>query len=91
MMRNFDRAALSVGLALALAACGARLTRANFDRIETGMTAQEVERILGKPTEVDSIELGPLGGGARVWRDGERSVTITFVNDKVVMKVAEKL
>lgn len=44
------RCLMLIAMALVIAGCRAeRVTRANFNRIETGMTRAEVEAILGKP------------------------------------------
>lgn len=37
--------------------CGGRLSRANYERIKTGMTLKEVEAILGKGNEQSSSQI----------------------------------
>jgi hypothetical protein len=84
------------GLLLASAAgCGSKVTKSNYDKVKTGMTLAEVEKILGKGTEQAGIggALEGLTGSAKVltWEDGEKVITITFVNDKVTTKVQKGL
>ena len=54
------------------------------------MSKSDVEGILGKPDEEKGAAgaLGDLGGSAKVavWKDGEKAITITFLNDKVTTK-----
>ncbi len=73
-------------LALALAACGDSVTQRNFDKIGTDMSRDEVISILGKPTESSSMSLGGVSGTAATWEGAEGTVTIQFVNEKVVAK-----
>jgi hypothetical protein len=48
-LRRLARAALVVVLCLAVPACGKKkVTKANYDKIEVGMTQEQVEKILGK-------------------------------------------
>ena len=83
---------LVAGMAAAmLAGCGgSRVSKGNFDKLQNGMTQAEVEKILGKSAS-------QAGGGGAVagitasgkilaWTDGEKKITVTFVNDKVVAK-----
>ncbi len=72
-----------------------RVTRENYDRIETGMTREQVEEILGPPTDTDvgSANFGDVGisAGSVVWKEDGRSITITFLNDEVLTKSASGL
>ncbi len=103
-----------LGLALVsclmLSGCSGKVNKANYDKVNTGMTVSEVEGILGKGEEQASTGVGipgiageipgvgniaiPGGGmSAKVvkWQDGNRIITITFVGDKVMTKVATNL
>ena len=85
-----------VGLVLAglfltmLAGCSGKVSKGNYDKIQNGMTRAEVEKILGKPTEEagGGGVAGEITGSAKVltWADGEKSIMVTFVNDKVTLK-----
>ena len=78
-----------------LAGCGSKVTKSNFDQVTNGMTLAQVEGILGKGTESTGAAgaVGSLAGSAKVvtWKDGNKTITITFANDKVVLKAANGL
>lgn len=71
---------------LLLTACGSKLSEENFDQIENGMAKDEVIELLGKPDETSSLELGGLSGTSAVWDDGNKRITIQFINNKVKVK-----
>ena len=84
-----------VGLGVVmLAGCGSKVTKSNFDKIKVGMTTAEVEGILGKGTESKGVagSVGDLTGSAKImtWTDGDKSITVTFVNDKVSLPPVAK-
>ncbi len=84
-----------LGLAvLVLSGCN-KLSKSNYDKIQNGMTSSQVEDILGQGTEKAGAgaAVGNLGGSAKVitWGDEKKSVTVTFVNDKVVLKAEQGL
>lgn len=80
------RTLAAVLAALALAACGSKVTAENFARIQTGMTQQEVVALLGEPTETSAVSIGGLSGGMSTWRDGNTTISVQFLNDKVQAK-----
>jgi len=71
-----------------------RVTRANYDQIQDGMSIAQVEGILGPGYD--------QGGGARpifrllpgatqvvqskIWLDGSRSITVSFIDGQVTSK-----
>ena len=69
-----------------LLGCGSKVTQENFDKIQSGMTQAEVTAILGNPTESSSMAFGPVGGTTSTWKAGGRTITIQFVNSKVLAK-----
>ena len=85
-----------VGLVLiTVPGCGSKVSKANFDKITTGMTMAEVQKILGKG-EAQASAGGAIGGmvGAGSiykWTDGDKSITVTFVNDKVTAMASNGL
>ncbi len=82
---------LCLALCLSLAGCGrAKLTQANFDKIQTGMTLAQVRAILGDPTESHSVNVAVVSGTVSEWRQGEVTISIQFVNDRVVAKQFSK-
>jgi len=92
MIKNISRYALIVLFALLAAGCGSKVSQANFDKITTEMTRQQVESILGKPTETSSTDIGIASGGSSVWKSKDATIIVQFLNDKVMTKsfAAEK-
>ncbi|MEM1177552.1 MAG: hypothetical protein AAGM22_04355 [Acidobacteriota bacterium] len=85
------RVAAGLLAAALLVAIGcSRLTQENFNLVEKGMTFEEVQTILGAPTESKSVGIGPLSGTAATWDDGKTRIEIKFVNEKVQLKSLEK-
>ena len=92
--RSFILRVAVVCLLLLVSGC-ARVSRENYEKIETGMTLSQVESILGRGTEQSGVggAIGDVGGSAKVvrWGDENRSITVTFVNDQVVAKAQQGL
>lgn len=83
---------LQVGLILLLALFPAvigcsKVTQENLDKIKSGMTYSEVIGILGKPTSCDTI----LGGKSCVWKNGDKSIDVQFLSDKVIFFSGRRL
>lgn len=78
--------ALVLVLLLCLAGCGSKITQENFDKVQVGMSQDEVTAILGKPTESSSVSFGALSGGSWVWKTNGTMITIQFANGKVLAK-----
>jgi hypothetical protein len=78
-------------MATMLAGCGSKVSKDNYEKVKAGMTLAEVEGILGKGTEKAGVggALGNLAGSAKVveWKDGDKSITATFLNDKMTTKI----
>lgn len=87
-MRNLKYSAALFALALALlaAGCGNRVDRAHFERVENGMSQEEVVAILGEPDTIESMSLGRISGATAQWRGGGRVITVVFANDEVTFK-----
>jgi hypothetical protein len=81
-------------IALSLTGCiGSKINQANYDKIETGITGMNVEKVkevMGEPTEQNSggVGIGGVGinGRTMVWKDGNRSITVIFINDQAISK-----
>ncbi|CAM2005310.1 DUF3862 domain-containing protein [Acanthopleuribacter pedis] len=86
MFERWIKAGTVFLLALACLACGSKINAENFAKVKKGMTMEETIAILGEPTDLKQGDLGVISGANAVWRDGERSVAINFVNDKVMTK-----
>ena len=93
--------ALSAMACLCFTGCDSTsaVTKTNFDKIKPGMTAQEVEGILGKPTTITGGEAalptggftaldvpeGKVGATVKTWTEGSNTAVVTFLNDKVTL------
>jgi hypothetical protein len=76
--------------ALTLAGCGSRINQDNFEKVKTGMTLAQVKVILGNPTESSSVDVAVFSGTVSKWQAGDLTITIQFVNGKVVAKQLAK-
>ena len=73
-------------IVVAVAACGGGVSQGSYDKINNGMTAAEVESILGKPTDSGGGGIGGMSAGSKTWKSGDKSITVTFMNEKVSLK-----
>jgi hypothetical protein len=80
--------ALCAALSLVLMGCGGgsplTLTQENLDKVQDGMSQNDVRGILGAPTESKTDPI-PLVGGTQttyVYRNDKSEVTIVFKNDQ---------
>ena len=84
-----------LGLALIFMSGCSKVSQSNYDKIQNDMTVSQVEAILGKGTEKAGAAgaIGNLTGSGKVltWGDDKKSITVTFVNDKVVAKTQQGL
>ena len=71
---------------LLLSGCS-KVTQANYDKIEMGMTYQEVVDILGAPDEMQDV----MGAKNCVWGKEPKIIDIKFIGDKVVFHSAKGL
>lgn len=71
---------MAVGLLLALLGCS-KLTLENYNKIEPGMSYDEVTRLIGPPDKCDDL----MGLRSCTWGDEQRSVSVTFASDKVLL------
>jgi len=67
----------------------ARFSKAAFDKVLVGMTPDQVEKLLGKPTtegetDLEQFGLGKGKGHAKNWQEGDTTYRVTFKDDKVV-------
>jgi hypothetical protein len=99
------------GLCFGVAGCGlggSKITKANAEKVNTGMTEKEVSGLLGPPNESNEAVLpdiaGMLGGGGApgtpemtkkaresVWKEGDKIITVQFIDGKVIAKTASGL
>jgi 2-keto-3-deoxy-galactonokinase len=78
-------------LIIALAGCArSKINQENFDKIKIGMSLQEVQQILGPPTEASGLEIAVFSGTHAKWIEGDTAINIQFINGKVVAKELAK-
>lgn len=77
---------LFLSLALLLAACG-QLTVEKYDQLKTGMTYEEVKKILGAPAKCSDI----LGVKHCTWGDEKRHIDVNFIGDQVLIFSAKNI
>ena len=86
-MRHSLRLALSaLAATFLLAGPCSRINQTNFDKVENGMSYEQVVKILGQPKDQKSVGVGPLSASTAEWRDGDAVISIQFLNDKVQLK-----
>ncbi|GEM_PF-387892 len=73
-------------LAAFLLGCQSKLTEQNYQKVQSGMTLEEVKAILGEPTTSKSSGIGPLSGTSAEWKEGELTINIQFLNNKLQLK-----
>ena len=87
MLRSVSRFLLVILLALGVSCSpGKRITKANVDEVEEGMSKKQVESILGPPTELDNKDFVIMKKTTYIYRQGKDTVTIVFKDDKVTEK-----
>jgi len=73
-----------------MSACGSKVKQDNFNKIQVGMTLEEVRAILGPSTESSSVQIGGLSGTSATWTSKEGTIQIQFLNGKVRIKQFSK-
>ena len=63
-----------------------RITKANVDEVQEGMSKKQVESILGPPTSIDNKDFIVMKKTTYVYRQGKDNVTVVFKDDKVQSK-----
>jgi hypothetical protein len=95
MTRRLRGMVLVLLVCLLVPACKSKVTKANFDKISEGMTLSEVEAILGEGAKQSDGAGIPAQFGVHVqgtntraeiyvWESGDKSITLTFRDGKVV-------
>ena len=83
--------ALGMVICMSLVSCsGLKISQENFEKIQTGMSLAQVTAILGEPTESSSVDVAVFSGTVSKWKGGDVTITIQFVNGKVVAKQFSK-
>jgi hypothetical protein len=77
--------AAPLAAALLVAACGG-VSAENYQKIQNGMTREEVHKLLGKPDDVSGAGIGELSFATEKWKGSQQTIHVTFVNDHVKTK-----
>jgi len=78
-------------ICMSLVSCiGSPISQENFEKIQTGMPLAQVTAILGPPTESNSVDVAVFSGTVAKWKALDVTITIQFVNGKVVAKQLSK-
>ena len=72
--------------ALLLAACSP-LSVENYNKLKTGMSYEEVKKLLGAPAKCNDI----LGVKQCTWGDDKRHIDVNFIADQVLIFTAENI
>lgn len=76
---------LFLAICLALPGCVLSVTRENYDKVQTGMTQAEVEKIFGRGRRVKDPDLTDRDERF-VWESGNKRITVTLRDGKVMGK-----
>lgn len=88
MSRRFAVVTLVLCVAVSLMTIGcSKISKENYDKIEVGMTYDEVTAIIGAPDETKDV----IGTKSCVWGKAPKTISIKFVGDKVVFHSAKGL
>lgn len=72
--------AICMTLLVTLLGCS-KLTLENYNKLEQGMSYDEVTKLIGQPNKCDDI----LGLRSCTWGDERVSISVTFAGDKVMI------
>ena len=68
-----------------LVACS-KITSENYVKIKTNMSYAEVVKLLGKPTDQQSVKVMHFSATNATWQHKDKTISIQFLDDKVKMK-----
>ncbi len=74
-----------IGILVILSAC-TQVTEENFNKVQVGMTMNQVTAILGPSTSTESVNFMGFSGTTAIWKTQNAEITILFFNDKVQVK-----
>lgn len=81
---------LLLSTVVALVACSSKVTAENYQKIEPGMSRDDVHALLGKPDDSSGTSIGGvLSLDKETWEAGGKLLTVTYGNDKVALKSFE--
>lgn len=68
------------------AGCDGAVNQKNYEKIQKGMTSQEVLKILGEPTRSHGVDIAVFSGTVSEWKGSDGTISVQFVNGKVFSK-----
>lgn len=78
---------ISAIVLISLVACTGSLTRASFDKVSNGMAVEEVKKLLGEPTTVETVTLPMLGTVTRYsYKTDKGEASVVFKDNQVQSK-----
>lgn len=80
MKRRAIQAFTLLPLLLAAAGCS-RVTQANYDKLKAGMSYEQVESILGRPSQCSEV----LTVRTCIWGDEGSNINANFINGQAVL------
>lgn len=86
LRRGLLRVLPVLACALLLTACGGGLTQDQFNKVENGMTEEQVKGLIGEPSKIESGSALGISGTAYIYESGDTQATVTFLNGKVMSK-----
>ena len=89
-VRNLLKSCLLLFLSLILMSCTTRVNQENFEKIQPGMTMQQVVTILGEPTTSEGINIAGFSGTMATWKERDKVIAIQFLNNEMVIKTFSK-
>jgi RecG-like helicase len=88
--KNTFRVIFSFFIFVSLVACTSRISQQNFEKVQPGMTMQQVVQILGEPTTSESVNIAGIAGTSATWKDRNGVIVIQFFNDQAKIKTFSK-
>lgn len=87
ILKAVKLSAISTLILVSLIACSGSLTRANFDKVTDGMAVEEVKKLLGEPTSVETVSVPLLGNVTRyIYKTDKGEASVIFRNNQVQSK-----
>lgn len=80
------QSAIGMCLIMVLSACS-KLTLENYNKIEAGMSYEDVTSLIGKPEKCNDV----MGIRNCTWGDEKRSVNVSFVGGKALLFASKNL
>jgi len=68
---------------VAITACSSAVTPSKLGQVADGMTVNEVEQVLGRPTRIDHAEITSLTGDVYHYVSARGDAQVVFVNGTV--------